>query len=144
VENKTPPVPTAAQPTGKAENKLNNAQSWNSITATFQHFKKISEMKTQKEVYLKKAEEQKLKMAKERLRIEEEKKREKEEEEAIEAARNRKMEEDKAEEERKKRERTEQMRRAAQMRREATANKIDMNAQNDLMASFEASYHNTA
>ncbi|BFZ05526.1 hypothetical protein BsWGS_08565 [Bradybaena similaris] len=144
LENKTPSVPAASQSMGKMENKLNNAQSWNSITATFQHFKKISEMKTQNEVFLKKAEEQKQKLAKERQRIEEEKKREREEEEAIEAARKRKMEEDKAEEEKKKRERIEQMRRAAQMRREATANRIDMNAQNDLMASFEASYQNRA
>ncbi|CAG5119777.1 unnamed protein product [Candidula unifasciata] len=143
VENKTPPVPTVSQPpAGKMEVKMNNAQSWNSITATFQHFKKINEMKNQKEIYLKKAEEQKQKLAKEKQRIEEEKKREREEEEAIEAARKRKMEDDKAEEERKKRERIEQMRRAAQMRREATANIIDMNAQNDLMASFEASYQN--
>ncbi|CAG5124971.1 unnamed protein product, partial [Candidula unifasciata] len=75
VENKTPPVHPSSQPTGKMENKLNNAQSWNSITASFQHFKKISEMKTQNEVFLKKAEEQKQKLAKERQRMEEEKKR---------------------------------------------------------------------
>ncbi|KAH9514576.1 Bromodomain-containing protein 2 [Bulinus truncatus] len=151
VENKTPILPTAPQAlSAKSEIKMNNAQSWNTLAAswqsksqyTFQQFKKMNELKTQKEDYLKKAEEQKQKAAKERQRLEEEKKREREEEEGIEAARQRKLEEDKAEEEKKKRERMEQMRKAAQMRREATANRIDMNAQNDLMASFEASYQN--
>uniref|UniRef100_A0A2C9KCG6 Bromodomain-containing protein 2 n=1 Tax=Biomphalaria glabrata TaxID=6526 RepID=A0A2C9KCG6_BIOGL len=148
-ENKTPTLATPQQAiAGKTE--IKNAQSWNTLAAnwqsksqhTFQQFKKMSEMKSQKEDYLKKAEEQKQKMAKERQRVEEEKKREREEEEGIEAARKKKLEEDKAEEEKKKRERMEQMRKAAQMRREATANRIDMNAQNDLMASFEASYQN--
>ncbi|XP_059153542.1 bromodomain-containing protein 3-like isoform X2 [Physella acuta] len=140
VENKTPVVPTVPQVASRGE--MNNAQSWNTLAASFQQFKKMSEIKTQKETYLKKFEEQKQKQAKEKQRIEEEKKRELEEQEGIEAARKRKLEEDKAEEERKKRERIDQMRKAAQMRREATANRIDMNAQNDLMASFEASYQN--
>ncbi|KAK3705141.1 hypothetical protein RRG08_005530 [Elysia crispata] len=151
MENKTQPAAMGTAPGNtKPEVKMNNAQSWNSLAAswqqksqsTFEQFKKMNELKAQKETYLKKAEEQKLKLAKEHQRIEEEKKREREEEEGIEAARKRKLEEDKAEEERKKRENIEQMRRAAQRKREATANRIDMNAQNDLMASFEASYQN--
>lgn len=54
---------------------MNNAQSWNTLAASFQQFKKMSEIKTQKETYLKKYEEQKQKQAKEKQRIEEEKKR---------------------------------------------------------------------
>ncbi|GFN82764.1 hypothetical protein PoB_000927000, partial [Plakobranchus ocellatus] len=150
LENKTPSSAIGTPASAKSEVKMNNAQSWNSLAAswqqksqsTFQQFKKMNELKAQKETFLKKAEEQKLKMAKEHQRIEEEKKREREEEEGIEAARKRKLEEDKAEEERKKRENIEQMRLAAQRKREATANRIDMNAQNDLMASFEAAYQN--
>ncbi|CAG2249689.1 unnamed protein product [Mytilus edulis] len=137
--------------------KVKNAGSWSSLAnmstpssqkkgpsamQSFEQFKKAAKQKEERDKMMKEQEE-KRKFNKEmeernRQRSEMEKLREREEEEALDAAR--KSSNDDAARQReadRKAKEIERRKEQERRRREAMANRIDMNAQSDLMASFE-------
>ncbi|KAK3088400.1 hypothetical protein FSP39_018721 [Pinctada imbricata] len=139
---------------------LKNAASWSSLAAgssttsvkkpnamqSFELFKKQAKEKEEREKALKEQEEQrkiqKEHMERERQRKERERMREREEEEALYSAQQAQQEAERkrlqAEQESKMAMKERERRREQERRkREAMANAIDMNAQSDLMASFE-------
>ncbi|XP_013384313.1 bromodomain-containing protein 3 isoform X2 [Lingula anatina] len=148
----------------KKDVKIKNIGSWSSLANlsssqsggsgvkktsaahSFELFKKQAKEKEERERLLKMQEEQrkrdKEQAEKERHKAEQERQREREEEEALEKARQSQLQQQRQQEQEEQEKRNaererERMRETERRRRAALANQIDMNAQSELMASFE-------
>ncbi|XP_041370721.1 bromodomain-containing protein 3-like isoform X2 [Gigantopelta aegis] len=138
----------AAQNMGPGSNKKASAKQ------SFEQFKKQAKEKEERERTLREQEslrrQQKEKAERERLRLERERQREKEEEEALELAQHSQLAQHTQQQQQQeellrqqelellnRQKERERQREQDRRRREAMANKIDMNAQSELMASFE-------